>query len=103
MSSENKKYYNFNEESFAIITKKALENKKIGKAVRTDEIAAVDDSGWRLSFGDEDKEYMSSPNNISLITLESVLSFEPLLEKVFEEEGYIYIYDEEKGFFTEKK
>lgn len=103
MSSENKKYYNFNEESFAIITKKALENKKIGKAVRTDEIAAVDDSGWRLSFGDEDKEYLSSPNNISLITLESALSYEPLLEKVFEEEGYIYIYDEEKGFFTEKE
>ena len=53
---DNKKYYNFNEESFAIITKKALSEKKIGKAVRTDEIAAIDDSGWRLYFGDEDAE-----------------------------------------------
>lgn len=102
MDNENKKYYNFNEESFAIITKKALSEKKIGKAVRTDEIAAIDDSGWRLYFGDEDAEYLSSPNNISLVTLETVLSFEPLLEKVFEEEGYTYIFDEDRKIFMEK-
>lgn len=99
MSCENKNY-NFNEEDFAIITKKALENKKIRKAVRTDEVAAVDDSGWKLYFGDEDEEYLKDPANAALTTLEAVIAFEPLLADIFGEEGFVYIYDEDEKRFV---
>ena len=39
----------------------------------------------------------------NIVKLEQVLSFEPLLESVFSENGYAYEYSEQKNKFIEVK
>jgi Uncharacterized protein conserved in bacteria len=93
----------FNEKLFAIITKKALENKQINWVVRTDDLNNEQDSGWQLFYGDETPEYLDDASNSAIVSLENVLSFEPLLEAVFSSSGYAYEYSESDNKFVEVK
>lgn len=91
----------FNEKLFAIITKKALENRQINWVVRTDDLNNEQDSGWQLFYGDETPEYLDNTSNSAIVSLENVLSFEPLLEAVFCSSGYAYEYSESDNKFVE--
>lgn len=93
----------FNEELFAIITKKALENRQINWVVRSGDLENEQDSGWQLFFGDESPSYLDDPKNASIVSLEHVLSFEPLLESVFGSSGNAYEYSSETNSFIEVK
>ncbi len=93
----------FNEKLFAIITKKALEKKQINWVVRTDDLNNEQDSGWQLFYGDETPQYLDDSNNATIISLEGVLSFEPLLERVFRSSGYAYEFSESDNKFIEAK
>jgi hypothetical protein len=92
---------NFDEKLFAIITKKALENRQINWVVRTDDIDNEQDSGWQLFYGDESPEYLDEPDNASIVSLENILSFEPLLEEVFSSSGLAYEYSQSDNKFIE--
>lgn len=93
----------FNEKLFAIITKKALDNKQINWVFRTDDLNNEQDSGWQLFYGDESEEYLEDSKNSTIISLELVLSFEPLLESVFCQHGYAYEYSKLNNKFIEVK
>lgn len=93
----------FNEKLFAIITKRALENRQINWVVRTDDLNNEQDSGWQLFYGDETPEYLDDTSNSAIVSLENVLSFEPLLEAVFSSSGYAYEYSEDDNKFIEVK
>lgn len=93
----------FNEKLFAIITKKALEKRQINWLVRTDNINNEQDSGWQLFYGDESSQYLDDPNNSTIISLEHILSFEPLLENVFSSFGNAYEYSVTTNKFVEVK
>lgn len=90
----------FDEKQFAIISKRALENRQINQVVRTDDLVNEQDSGWQFFFGDEDGEYLENSDNASIVLLEDVLSFEPLLEKILGEKGDYYEYSEQKNEFV---
>ncbi|MHC1683044.1 MAG: DUF2185 domain-containing protein [Clostridiaceae bacterium] len=91
----------FDEKLFAIITQKALDNRQINWVVRTDDLENEQDSGWQLFYGDESDQYLEDACNAKLISLEQVLSFEPLLESVFSSHGYAYEYSELDNKFIE--
>ncbi len=91
----------FNEEQFALISNRALENREINYAFRTDDIDNDEDSGWQLFFGDEDDEYCNDSDHISLVKLEEVLSFEPLLEEVFASDWEQCEYSQKDNKFIE--
>ncbi|WPC40103.1 DUF2185 domain-containing protein [Clostridium sp. JS66] len=93
----------FDEKEFAIITKKALEKRQVNWVVRTDDLDNDQDSGWQLFYGDESEQYLDDYANANIISLEDVLSFEPLLEEVFSNFGYAYEYSEAKNKFVEVK
>lgn len=93
----------FNEKLFAIITQKALDKRQINWVVRTDDLDNEQDSGWQLFYGDESDEYLEDSRNAKIISLEQVLSFEPLLESVFSNYGYAYEYSEQNNKFIEVK
>jgi hypothetical protein len=92
---------NFDEKLFAIITKKALKNRQINWVVRTDDIHNEQDSGWQLFYGDESPEYLDESDNASIVSLENILSFEPLLEEVFNSSGLAYEYSQSDNKFIE--
>lgn len=85
---------------YAIITKKALENKEINCAAKTDEKVAEQDSGWQLFYGDESEEYLSDSDNITIICLDDVLAFEPQLDRVFNSEGEYFEYSRKQKEFV---
>lgn len=89
----------FDEKKFAIITKRALQKCQINWVVRRDDLDSEQDSGWEFFFGDEDDEYLDDSNNAAIVSLEDVLSFEPLLERILGEKGYGYEYCLEKNEF----
>lgn len=91
----------FNEKLFAIITKKALESRQVNWVIRTDDLVDEQDSGWQLFYGDESQEYLDESGNGKIVSLEQILSFEPLLESVFSSRGYAYEYSEEDNKFIE--
>lgn len=91
----------FDENLFAIITKKALENRQINYVVKSNEIDSDQDSGWQLFYGDEDDAYLEDSGNASIISLEQALVFEPLLEYVFGEIGGSYEYSVRENKFIE--
>lgn len=93
----------FNEKLFAIITQKALDKRQINWVVRTDDLDNEQDSGWQLFYGDESDEYLEDSRNAKIISLEQVLSFEPLLESVFSTYGYAYEYSERNNKFIKVK
>ena len=89
----------FDENLFAIITKRALTNRQINYVVKSDDIDNEQDSGWQLFYGDEDEAYLDDTSNGSIISLEQVLVFEPLLESVFSGTGTSYEYSESENKF----
>lgn len=91
----------FDPEKFAIITKRAFENREINYVVRGDDLCNEKDSGWQLFYGDEDDDYLENTDNAMLITLHDVLNFEPLLEYAFIENGRSYEYNEEHNAYEE--
>ncbi len=91
----------FDEKQFAIITKRAYENRQINWVVRTDDVDGVEDSGWQLFFGNEDNEYLDESSNAKLVTLEEVLVFEPLLEGIFAGRGNRFEYNSNENKFIE--
>lgn len=91
----------FDENLFAIITKRALDKRQINYVVKSDELSNNQDSGWQLFYGDEDETYLDDPSNASIISLEQVLVFEPLLERVFGGIGISYEYSESENKFLE--
>lgn len=91
----------FDENLFAIITKRALDKRQINYVVKSDDIDNKQDSGWQLFYGDEDEVYLEDTSNASIISLEQVLVFEPLLEKVFGGIGKSYEYSISKNKFIE--
>lgn len=93
----------FDEKLFAIITKRALESRQINWIVRTDDLNNEQDSGWQLFYGDETPEYLDDASNSAIVSLENVLSFEPLLEAVFSSSGNAYEYSECDNKFVEVK
>lgn len=84
-----------------VITRKALENRQIGWAARTDEKHDIHDSGWQFFFGDESQKYLENPANSTLVRITDVLVFEPLLEAVLCGRGKAYEYSEEQNKFIE--
>lgn len=91
----------FDEEKFALISNKALENRQINYACKSDFIDNDEDSGWQLFYGDEEDDYVNDSDNISIIKLEEVLNFEPLLEDVFSSDWEQFEYSEEENKFIE--
>ena len=91
------------EELFAIITKKALENKQINWVVRSDDLNNEQDSGWQLFYGDESESYLDDAKNASVVSLKHVLTFEPLLEDVFRCSGNAFEYSSRLNKFIEVK
>jgi hypothetical protein len=85
---------NINEELYAVISKKALELKQINWVIRTTDLNNPKDSGWQLFYGDESQDYLDNAQNATIIKLRDVLSFEPLLEYVFSNDGYSYEYSD---------
>lgn len=85
---------------YAIITKKALENKEVNCAAKTDEKVAEQDSGWQLFYGDESEEYLSDSHNIAIISLSDALAFEPQLDRVFNGEGEYFEYSRKQNGFV---
>ena len=81
-----------------IISKRILETREINelRRVSTEELIDENDSGWEFYYGDEDENV-----EIYRITLDEVLDMEPLLEKVFNENGKAYVYNKEKNVFEE--
>ncbi len=91
----------FDETKLALITKYALERHEINWAFYDDDRMDEQDSGWQLFYGGEDDEYLDDPENVKLVSLEYVLSFEPRLEKVFLSDGDGFRYDEKMNAFVE--
>ena len=92
-----------NEKLFAIITKKALEQRQINWATRSNDLHSEQDSGWQLFYGDESESYLDDVKNSTLASLETVLYFEPLLEEAFRGTGTQYEYSEKLNRFVEVK
>lgn len=91
----------FDEKQLSIISKKALENRQVNWVVRSEDRNNDRDSGWQLFSGDESPEYLADAANATIITLDRVLSFEPLLEEAFAGNGFAYAYSKEQNKFIE--
>lgn len=93
----------FDFSKMAVITNKAIENREINWAIRSDELNDEQDSGWSLFFGDEDDDYLNDYHNVTVISLENAMQIEPLLENVFTQNGEAYVYDRSLNMFVEDK
>lgn len=60
-----------------IITKKALDNEKIGFMYRAEPFVDRPDSGWRFMYGDETQEDLDDVNNSSIISINHVCNIQP--------------------------
>ena len=60
----------FDFSKMAVISNKAIENREINWAIRSDELNDEQDSGWSLFFGDEDDDYLNDYHNVTIISLE---------------------------------
>lgn len=92
---------NIDLDKFAILTKRAWENKQINYATKIDELLNDKDSGWQLFYGDEDETYLNDEDNTALIPIGAVLQFEPLLEKVFLTDAKAVTYSNSINAFIE--
>lgn len=92
----------FDEHQRALITRAALINRQVNRAVKiinTSATSLTDISGWQLMHGGESPADLESMETSTLIPLEEVLSFEPLLERVFSQEQGDYVYSAEARAF----
>lgn len=93
----------FNEKLLAIITQKALDERQVNWVVRSEYLNNEKDSGWQLFYGDENEECLKDSKKAKIVSLEQVLSFEPLLESVFSGNGNAYEYSDKSNRFIEVK
>lgn len=89
----------FDSKLFAIITKRALEQKAVNWLV-LGEPDNPQDSGWQLFYGDEDETYLDNVDNATIISLEGALTFEPRLEKAFTSGLNAFEWDEDENDFV---
>lgn len=78
-----------------------MEKREINWLIRTQDADNEQDSGWQLFYGDEDDDYLDHSENAEIISLEAVLSFEPLLENVFGQDGNAYEYSKKENTYAE--
>jgi len=91
----------FDESKFAIITKRAIEERQVNWATRTDDLHNEQDSGWQFFYGDEDEEYMGDVSNSMIVKLEEILRFEPLLEEAIVKGYNACEYDDKDNRFVQ--
>ncbi len=60
-----------------VITKRAIEEERIGYMYREEPMKDVPDSGWRFFVGDESDEYVNDPNNSTVCGLDTVCNISP--------------------------
>ncbi len=60
-----------------IISKKALDNNKIGFMYRAEPFAERPDSGWRFLYGDETQEDLDNTNNSTIVSINQVCNIQP--------------------------
>jgi len=95
--------YTFDLNKIAVITNRALDRRQINWLLITDDITNDQYSGWQLFYGDEDGDYLAESKNSTIVPLKHILSFEPLLEFVFGQDGNAYEYSKQKNVFIEAK
>lgn len=88
----------FDENKQAIISKRALEHRAVNWLLR-EEPSHDNDSGWQLYYGDEDDDYANQSSNYAIISLSSVLDFEPRLEKAFASSHDAFEWDDDSHDF----
>ena len=66
-----------------LITKKALEEERIGYMYRQEPEEDFSDCGWRFLVGDETEEYVNSPENIVMCSYSDVCNIAPSVRAYF--------------------
>ena len=60
-----------------LVTKRALDEEKIGYMYREEPNKEYPDSGWRFFVGDEEDDYISDPDNITVCSLNTICNLNP--------------------------
>lgn len=76
------------------------EGRKVGYLYR-EQPGYEDDSGWRLTAGDETDEYMDDSNNASYVSLGAVLRHDDSILSLLDRETAVAFVRDEKGNFIE--
>lgn len=66
-----------------LITKKALQEERIGYMYREQALEDFPDSGWRFFVGDETEEYINEVENISMIGFSDICNIDPTILAYF--------------------
>lgn len=61
---------------FVMATKRLLEQKSHVMYMYREKPENIQDSGWRFFCGDEDEEYVSNPDNIAIVDVETVIGID---------------------------
>lgn len=79
-----------------LITRKALEEERIGYMYRQEPQEEPSDCGWRFMTGDETEAYVSTPENIVMCTYSDVYNLDPSVRAYFYADyGMQYVKTEE--------
>ena len=79
-----------------LITRKALEEERIGYMYRQEPQEEPSDCGWRFMTGDETEAYVSTPENIVMCTYSDVCNLDPSVRAYFYADyGMQYVKKEE--------
>ena len=95
----NRPVSNFDMYSLVIITKRAVEKKEVNIAVKDNTFRNRKNNGWMLYYGDETDTNGNNADLFTKITVEEVLKFEPLLEKVFNKDDGDYVFNKQVSEF----
>lgn len=66
-----------------LVTKKALEEERVGYMYRQEPETDFSDSGWRFLTGDETEEYVNQPGNIVLCSFSDICNIAPCVRAYF--------------------
>ena len=85
---EIKRVINSNENLACLATNRIIiDGKKIGYMYREKPDTSFPDSGWRFFAGDENDEYANNPDNIKIISLNTICNYDesimPLLDSPY--------------------
>ena len=77
----------------------AKEGYKVGYMYREEPDEGVPDSGWRFMAGDEDDEYINDPDNIHILSLNTVCNYDrDIIPYLRSDIGSAYIRVDSKSF-----
>ena len=80
-----------------MVTKKAIDTEKIGYMYREEPQENCPDSGWRFFVGDEDDAYVNNPDNVVIVTLDTICNIEPtVIAYMYAETGRRFGYQDGK-------